>query len=188
MMKPLGKHLKTMGKPPYSLWNTSWSLKKILEIQKKKHKENITEALEHHLKTHKRPTKSNGRPRKPTGTKVRLRENKKVRNWKPKRGQGRPRGGQRDANGAQKGGIRRPNGGQKETQGSQKETQRGQGEAEEGQCRKKFFRPTSAPPFWHPKSSRNRTKHLKNGFENNAKYKYGFKLLSVPKILPKHSS
>ena len=28
-------------------------------------------------------------------------------------------------------------------------------------------------------------KALKNGFENNAKYKYDFELLSVPKTLPK---
>ena len=29
------------------------------------------------------------------------------------------------------------------------------------------------------------SKSLKNGFENNAKYKYVFELLSVPKTLPK---
>ena len=80
--------------------------------------------------------------------------------------------------------------------GCQGEAKRGQGEAKrrpreaKGKPKEaKAEKEASAPPLTHHFGTKNPTKiypkSLKNGFENNAKYKYVFELLSVPKILPK---
>ena len=82
--------------------------------------------------------------------------------------------------------------------GCQGEAKRGQGEAKrrpreaKGKPKEaKAEKEVSPSPFLHHFGTQNPTKidpkSLKNCFENNAKFKYVFELLSVPKILPKPS-
>ena len=83
--------------------------------------------------------------------------------------------------------------------GCQGEAKRGQGEAKrrpreaKGKPKEaKAEKEVSDSPLTHHFGTQNPTKinpkSLKNGFENNAKYKYVFELLSVPKTLPKPTS
>ena len=76
------------------------------------------------------------------------------------------------------------------------EAKRGQGEAKRrtreakgSQRRPRPKNPKKNPKFWHPfgtpKPTKFKQKPLKNGFQNNGKYKYAFEGLSIPKILPK---
>ena len=120
-----------------------------------------------------------------TQAKARPWEGKREAKWRPKGGQGRPRGRQREANGTQKGAKRTPRGGQKRPRGGQKETQGGQGEAKGGQGRKRGFTFTKPAPLPHHFGTQNPTqicqKSLKNGFKNNAEYKYVFSLVLAPK-------
>ena len=78
----------------------------------------------------------------------------------------------------------------REPKGRQGEAKRGQGEAKGkprgGQRRPNRKNLKKLPKnslFWHPFGTQKRTKFeqksLKNGFENNAKYKYVFEVLSV---------
>ena len=80
--------------------------------------------------------------------------------------------------------------------GCQGEAKRGQGEAKrrpreaKGKPKEaKTEKEVSAPPNPYHFGTQNPTKidpkSLKKAFENNAKYKYVFELLSLPKILPK---
>ena len=84
----------------------------------------------------------------------------------------------------------------KVAKGCQGEAKRGQGEAKrrprEAKGKPKEARAekeVSPSTFLHHCGPQNPTqidqKSLKTGFENNAKYKYVFELLSVPKTLPK---
>ena len=80
--------------------------------------------------------------------------------------------------------------------GCQGEAKRGQGEAKRrpreakgSHRRPRPKNPKKNPKFWHPfgtpKPTNFEPKPIKNGFQNNAKYKYVFEVLSIPKILPK---
>ena len=92
-----------------------------------------------------------------------------------------------------KGGPMEP---KREPKGRQGEAKRGQGEAKrrpreaKGKPKEaKAEKEVSPSPRPHHFGTQNPTKidpkALKNGFENNAKYKYVFDLLSVPKNTPK---
>ena len=98
--------------------------------------------------------------------------------WRPWEATGRPKGGQWSPKGGQKEAKRMPKGDQgrpREAKGKPKEA--------------KTEKEVSPSPFLHHFGTQNPTKidpkALKYGFENNAKYKYVFELLSVPKTLPK---
>ena len=79
---------------------------------------------------------------------------------------------------------RRPTGGQKAAKRRPREAK---GKPKEAKAEKEV----SDSPLTHRFGTQNPTKidpkSSKNGFENNAKYKYVFELLSVPNILPKPS-
>ena len=90
----------------------------------------------------------------------------------------------------------RPMESKKMPKGCQEEAERGQGmakrrprEAKGSQRRPRPKNPKKDPNFWHPfgtpKPTKFEPKPLKDGFQNNAKDKYVFEVLSVPKILPK---
>ena len=101
-----------------------------------------------------------GRPREATGA--------------PKGGQWNPKGSQKEAKGRPREAKGRPKGGPGRPRGSQRRPR----------PKKRFHLHLSftiLAPKIQPKSTQT---PLKNGFENNAKYKYVFELLSVPKILP----
>ena len=77
-----------------------------------------------------------------------------------------------------------------------REANRGQGEAKRrprkakgSQRRPKPKKPKKDTKFWHPfgtpKPTKFKQKPLKNGIQKNAKYKYVFEVLSIPKILAK---
>ena len=96
----------------------------------------------------------------------------------PKGRQGRPRGGQWSPKGRQNEAKRRPKG----DQGRPREAK---GKPKEAKAEKDVSAPTLPHHFGTQNPTKIDQKALKNGFENNAKYKYVFELLSVPKILPK---
>ena len=114
---------------------------------------------------------------------------------RPKKGHGKAKekqnGGQREAKGGH-GAKGRPMEPKREPKGRQGEAKRGQGEAKrrpreaKGKPKEaKTEKEPSASPLLHHFGTQNQTKidlkSLKNGFKNNAEYKYVFLLVLAPK-------
>ena len=115
---------------------------------------------------------------------------------RPKKGHGKAKekqnGGQREAKGGHGEAKGRPMEPKREPKGRQGEAKRGQGEAKrrpweaKGKPKEaKTEKEVSPSPFLHHFGTQNPTKidlkSLKNGFKNNAEYKYVFSLVLAPK-------
>ena len=119
----------------------------------------------------RRPKKGHGKAHK---------RSKMEAKWRPTEATGSPMEPKKVPKGCQ--------GGAKRGQGDAKRRPReAKGKPKEANAEKQVSPSPSTHHFGTQNPTKIHPKSLKNGFENNAKFKYVFEVLSVPKILPKPS-